>query len=134
MASKTLRFPRHERIDDMTREDDCLFCKIVAGDIPSEIVYEDDRVLAFKDISPMMPVHVLVIPKEHYSSIDADIAPEDASALMEAVSKVAHDQGIAESGYRVITNVGDDACQSVHHLHLHVLGGEKMNDGDPSVR
>lgn len=117
----------------VTVESDCLFCKIVAGDIPSEKVYEDERVLAFRDVAPMMPVHVLVIPKAHYTNIADEVADEDMLAVMRAVDEVASAEGIKESGFRVLTNTGDDARQSVHHLHLHVLGGAQMNDGDPSL-
>lgn len=118
----------------MSDQRDCLFCKIVAGEIPSTKVYEDDRVLAFRDVAPMMPVHVLVIPKAHYANIADGVADEDMLAVMRAVAEVAKAEGIDQSGFRVLTNTGDDACQSVHHLHLHVLGGAQMNDGDPSAR
>ena len=118
----------------MSAKEDCLFCKIVAGDIPSNKVYEDDRVLAFRDVAPMMPVHVLVIPKAHYENIADGVADEDLVACMRAVDAVAQAEGVKGSGFRVLTNTGDDACQSVHHLHFHVLGGAQMNDGNPSVR
>lgn len=115
----------------MTNED-CLFCKIVAGDVPSNKVYEDDYVYAFDDISPMMPVHTLIIPKDHYENI-IDSIPDDTMAhLMHAVEKVAKIKGVDESGFRVIINTNDDACQTVHHVHVHVLGGAQMNDGNPS--
>ncbi len=117
----------------MTKKDDCIFCKIVAGEIPSTKVYEDERVLAFRDVNPMMPVHVLVIPKEHYENITDHISDADIIAIMRAVCTVAEQEGIKESGFRVITNTNDDACQSVHHMHLHVLGGAPMNDGDPAI-
>ena len=108
-------------------KDDCIFCKIVAGDIPSTKVYEDDRVLAFRDLNPMMPVHVLIVPKNHYDNIADGVSPEDM------VGTVAEAEGIKESGFRIVANTNDDACQTVHHLHVHVLGGGKMNDGDPSL-
>lgn len=114
-------------------KDDCIFCKIVAGDIPSTKVYEDDRVLAFRDLNPMMPVHVLIVPKNHYDNIADSVAPEDMVAIMDAVGTVAEVEGIKESGFRIVANTNDDACQTVHHLHVHVLGGGKMNDGDPSL-
>ncbi len=114
-------------------KDDCIFCQIVSGDIPSTKVYEDDRVLAFRDLNPMMPVHVLVIPKNHYDNITDGVQPEDMVAVMDAVGKVAEIEGIKESGFRIIANTNDDACQTVHHLHVHVLGGKKMNDGNPSA-
>ncbi len=118
----------------MSRKDDCIFCKIVAGDIPSDVVYEDDRVLAFRDVNPMMPTHVLVIPKEHYDNIADGVSDEDMVAVMRAVGEVARIEGICESGFRMLSNTNDDARQSVHHLHVHVLGGAPMNDGDPSVQ
>lgn len=114
------------------RKDDCLFCKIVAGEIPSTKVYEDDRVLAFEDVSPMMPVHTLIVPKEHYDNIGDNITDEEMGYLFNTVKKVAEIKGIDQSGYRVTVNTGDDACQSVHHIHIHVLGGAQMNDGDPA--
>ncbi len=115
------------------RKDDCLFCKIIAGEVPSTIVYEDDDVLAFEDTNPMMPVHTLVVPKNHYDHIADDLPDDEMGRLLNTVGKIAEIKGIADSGFRVIVNTGDDACQSVHHLHVHVLGGAQMNDGDPSV-
>lgn len=105
----------------------CLFCKIIAGEIPSAKVYEDEKVYAFKDINPQAPVHVLVIPREHIESADCVNADNSASvsAVFEAIPKVAAACGL-ENGYRVITNVGEDGCQSVKHLHFHVLGGKKL--------
>ncbi len=113
-------------------DQDCIFCKIVSGDIPADKVYEDDRVLAFRDLDPMMPVHVLIIPKRHYSNIADGVSAEDAAALVDAIGTVAGLEGVKESGFRIVANTGDDACQSVHHLHIHLLGGGQMNDGDPS--
>lgn len=106
---------------------DCLFCKIINGDIPSSIVYEDDSVLAFKDINPNAPVHVLVIPKTHITSIDcaSDDNIDSISKVIKAVPIVAKTCGL-DNGYRVITNVGEDGGQSVKHLHFHILGGEKL--------
>lgn len=106
---------------------DCLFCKIVNGDIPSNKVYEDDKILAFRDINPLAKVHVLIIPKEHISSADdVDSANSHLVAhIFESISKIATLAGIT-NGYRVITNVGEDGCQSVKHLHFHLLGGEKL--------
>lgn len=113
--------------------DDCIFCRIAAGEIPATKVYEDDRVLAFEDLSPQMPVHTLIIPKEHFDNI-ADGIPDDTMArLMQTIGVVADIKGIRESGFRVIINTNDDARQSVHHVHVHVLGGAPMNDGDPSI-
>lgn len=107
---------------------DCLFCKIAAGEIPSSKVYEDEHVLAFRDINPVAPVHVLVIPKQHLASI-ADIGPDHVdllARLFAAVQRVAAETGVAETGYRVVTNTGRDAGQQVFHLHLHVLGGRLL--------
>lgn len=105
----------------------CIFCKIAAGEIPSEKVYSDDKVYAFKDISPQAPLHILVIPREHIESAN-DITAENSAniaAVFEAIPKVAAACGL-ENGYRVITNIGDDGCQTVKHIHFHVLGGKKL--------
>lgn len=112
--------------------EDCIFCKITAGEIPSTKVYEDDQVLALEDLNPMMPVHTLIVPKEHHANIGDDIPDALMGHLFNTVKKVAEIKGIAESGYRVIVNTGDDACQTVHHVHVHVLGGAPMNDGSPA--
>lgn len=112
---------------------DCIFCKIAAGDIPASVVYEDDKVIAFDDLSPMMPVHTLIIPKEHHANIGDDIPDALMGHLFNTVKKIAEIKGIAESGYRVIVNTGDDAQQSVHHVHVHVLGGASMNSGSPAL-
>ncbi len=115
------------------RRDDCVFCKIAAGEILATKVYEDESVLAFEDLSPMMPVHTLIIPKDHYDSI-ADGVPEDVLGhVFATVGEVARLKGVDEGGFRVVVNTGDDACQSVHHLHVHVLGGGQMNDGSPAL-
>lgn len=108
--------------------DNCLFCKIVKGDIPSTKVYEDELVLAFRDIAPQAPTHVLVIPKEHISGVSAVNAENAAIAghCIAVCAKVAEMEGL-ESGFRVVSNCGDDAGQTVHHLHFHVLGGRKLN-------
>ncbi len=108
--------------------DDCIFCKIIKGEIPSTKVYEDDMVLAFEDISKMAPTHTLVVPKKHISNV---LELEDAelmSALFNAIRKVAKIKGVDESGFRLVSNTGDDACQSVKHLHFHILGGKKLTD------
>jgi histidine triad (HIT) family protein len=104
---------------------DCLFCKIVEGKIPSKKVYEDDDVLAFDDIQPQAPVHVLVIPKKHVATLN-DLAPEDdavAGKLLRVAAKIAKDRGIAERGWRATVNVNRDAHQLVFHVHLHLMGG-----------
>ena len=112
---------------------DCVFCKIAAGEIPSTKVYEDDTVVAFEDLNPQMPVHTLIVPREHYANIGDDIPDEVMGHLFNTVKKVAEIKGIAESGYRVIVNTGDDAQQTVHHIHVHVLGGAPMNSGSPAL-
>lgn len=110
--------------------ENCLFCKIIAGAIPSSKVYEDEAVYAFRDIAPQAPTHVLVIPKKHVASVAACDELDDAAiaACIRACRKVAEMEGLTEKGFRVVSNCGDDACQSVHHLHFHVLGGRKMAD------
>ena len=103
---------------------DCIFCKIVSGEIPSNKVYEDDKVLAFYDLSPQAPKHILVIPKEHITSA-ADINSENSAVvahIFEVISKIAEDMGFSD-GFRVVSNCGDSAGQSVKHLHFHVLSG-----------
>ncbi len=104
---------------------DCLFCRIIAGEIPSARVYEDDRVYAFRDINPQAPVHVLIVPKKHMANI-LECDGETAAALTEAVGKIAALEGVAESGFRVISNCGRDGAQSVNHLHVHLLGGKAL--------
>ena len=108
---------------------DCLFCKIIKREIPSSIVYEDDRLLAFNDINPQAPTHVLILPREHIESLN-DAAPGDEATLghlLRLASKIANQQGIAENGYRTVINTGAESGQSVWHLHVHVLGGRPMN-------
>lgn len=108
---------------------DCIFCQIAAGETDSEIVYEDDDCIAFADLNPQAPVHVLVIPKKHIESL-ADAGTEDTDLLgklCQACDTVAREKGIADDGYRVVTNRGEKAGQSVLHLHFHVLGGRPMN-------
>ncbi len=106
---------------------DCLFCKIIAGDIPSTKVYEDDMVYAFRDIAPMAPTHVLVVPKVHIASADEVSAENSAyvARIFEVIPNIAAADGLT-GGYRVITNCGADACQSVKHLHFHILGGKML--------
>ena len=105
----------------------CLFCRIIAGEIPSKKVYEDQYVYAFYDIAPMAPVHVLFVPKQHMDSANAVDAENSVyvAKIFEAIPKVAAELGL-ENGYRVITNCGEDGCQSVKHLHFHLLGGKKL--------
>jgi len=114
----------------------CIFCKIVAGTSPSKKVYEDDRVLAFWDIAPRAKVHVLVIPKQHVESMREleQLPMETRAALLSACLKVAQDQGLTEAGFRIITNAGKNANQSVFHLHFHVVGGEKLPEDAVRVK
>lgn len=109
--------------------EDCIFCKIARGEIPVPFVYEDDLVVAFNDLSPQAPVHVLIVPRVHYRNLGDGVPAEVAVALCGAVPKVAEAKGISESGYRVIVNNGPDATQTVPHLHVHVLGGTPMTHG-----
>ena len=107
---------------------DCLFCKIAAGEIPSNKVYEDDTVLAFRDINPQAPTHILVIPKAHVADSAAQITSENSATVahcFEVIAKIAAQEGLTD-GFRVITNSGADAGQTVPHLHFHVLAGVKM--------
>ena len=108
---------------------DCLFCKIISGDIPSSKVYEDDMCLAFKDINPQTPVHILVIPKLHIASADGVNAENSKyiARIFEVIPQIAAEQGL-KNGYRIVSNCGDDACQSVKHLHFHIMGGTAMTD------
>ncbi len=109
--------------------ENCLFCKIVAGDIPSTKVYEDELCYAFRDIAPQAKVHILLVPKKHIGSLAE--ATEGDSALLGhlalTAAKIAQSEGLA-NGYRVITNIGEDGAQSVKHLHLHILGGQKLSE------
>ena len=105
----------------------CLFCKIIAGDIPSTKVYEDETILAFRDIAQQAPTHILVIPKAHIGSV-ADVSAENSAVIahiFEVIPAIAKAEGL-ENGYRVVSNCGDDAGQTVHHLHFHILGGKKL--------
>ncbi len=108
---------------------DCLFCKIIEGSIPSKKVYEDEMCFAFYDINPQAPMHILVIPKLHIASAD-EVNGENCkyvAHIFEQIPRIAKDAGI-KNGYRVITNCGEDACQSVKHLHFHILGGKKLSE------
>lgn len=105
----------------------CIFCKIVDGSIPSKKAYEDDKVLAFYDLEPQAPVHVLIIPKQHISSVN-DLNEENSAVvahIFEVAAKIAQELGL-KNGYRIVTNCGEDAGQSVQHLHFHLLGGRSM--------
>ena len=108
--------------------EDCLFCKIIDKKIPSTVVYEDDEILAFKDINPVAPVHILVIPKKHVASL-AEIQKEDEQLIGKiytVINEIANKEGIFEKGYRVIVNCGEDGGQEVKHLHFHLIGGKKL--------
>ena len=107
---------------------DCIFCKIVAGEIPSTKVYEDETVFAFRDINPQAPTHILVIPKTHIGSV-AEISAENSAVvahIFEVIAQIAAEEGL-ENGYRVVSNCGQDAGQTVHHLHFHILGGQQLS-------
>ncbi|MEU9887519.1 histidine triad nucleotide-binding protein [Sphaerisporangium sp. NPDC051017] len=108
---------------------DCLFCKIVSGDIPATIVYQTDRTVAFRDVNPQAPTHVLVIPKGHYENAAALAAADDglADEVLQAAHAVAVQEGVAEDGYRLVFNTGPQAGQTVFHVHGHVLGGRSMH-------
>ncbi len=107
---------------------DCLFCAIASGDIPADVVHADDDMVAFRDINPQAPVHVLVIPRAHHATA-AELGAADpalAGRLLEAAGRIAEAEGVAATGYRVVTNTGEGAGQSVHHVHFHVLGGRDL--------
>lgn len=106
---------------------DCLFCKILAVEIPSTKVYEDDKILAFRDIAPQAPTHILVIPKEHIGGVDELNAENSAvvAHIFAKIAEIARAEGLSE-GYRVVSNIGEHGCQSVRHLHFHILGGKQL--------
>jgi histidine triad nucleotide-binding protein 2 len=110
--------------------EDCLFCKIIKGEIPSTKVYEDEFVYAFKDINPEAPVHILVVPKKHIESVNGieEVDENIIGKIFLAIKKIAKEQGVAESGYRVVSNCGKDAGQTVMHLHFHILGGKELGE------
>ena len=108
---------------------DCIFCKIANGEIPSDFLYEDDNAVAFRDLNPQAPTHVLVVPKKHYANIVDGVPAQTLKSMTEAVASVAQKEGIAESGFRCIMNTGAAAGQTVMHLHMHVLGGEPLGEG-----
>ena len=105
---------------------DCLFCKIIDGEIPSKKVYEDEFVYAFDDIEPEAPVHTLIVPKEHYTNLQDNVPEDVLGKLMARVPKIAEIKGIDETGFRVLINTGEDAAATVPHLHVHVMGGVKF--------
>ncbi len=107
--------------------DDCPFCRIVRGEIPTQKVAEDDHSVAFRDIDPQAPVHVLVVPREHIASLNEAADPATIGRLALMAAQIARTEGIAESGYRTVINTNRDALQSVFHVHLHLIGGRKMD-------
>lgn len=111
------------------KDENCLFCKIIAGDIPSTKVYEDENVFAFRDINPQAPVHILVVPKEHIACAN-DIDSSNSAVVahvFESIAKIAKAEGLT-GGYRVVNNCGEDGGQTVMHLHFHIIGGEKLSE------
>ena len=108
--------------------EDCIFCKIANKEIPSNIVYENDDILAFRDINPVAPVHILVIPKKHLSSV-LDLSEEDemlVGKIYTIINEITRKEGIDESGFRIVVNCGEDGGQEVKHLHFHIIGGKKL--------
>ena len=108
---------------------DCLFCRILAGEIPAEVIYQDERSIAFRDINPQAPTHVLVIPRDHIEALDEATQKDEAllGHLLRVAARVANEEGLSESGYRTVVNTGAGAGQSVFHLHLHVIGGRALS-------
>jgi len=106
---------------------DCLFCKMVAGEIKPDVVYEDDKVLAFRDINPQAPVHFLIIPKKHVATLNELDDQELAGYLMLTAAKLAQQEGLGDKGYRTLVNCNSHGGQAVYHLHVHVLGGRQMH-------
>lgn len=109
--------------------EDCIFCMIGRGEIPAKVVFENDDVVAFDDISPQAPVHTLIVPKRHFADMGDGLSDQDFAAIFSAVPEVARIKGLDQSGYRVIVNNGSDANQTVKHLHVHVMGGRAMAHG-----
>ncbi len=110
---------------------DCIFCKIIAGQIPSDVVYTDDKVIAFRDINPMAPVHILIIPREHIPSLN-DVTEQQITLvghMVQVARQLAKQQGVATKGYRIVINTGPQGGQVVQHLHMHLLGGRELTGG-----
>lgn len=107
-------------------KEDCIFCKIINNEIPSTRVYEDDTIIAFNDINPIAPVHILVVPKVHINSLMELENNELLIHILEVIKQIAKEQGIDKDGFRVVTNIGENAGQEVKHLHFHILGGTKL--------
>ena len=110
--------------------DDCLFCRIVTGDVSADVVHRGNGMVAFRDIAPKAPVHVLVIPERHVDSMAGvgGLTPDERADMLAFIAEVGRDEGLEATGYRVTTNHGPDALQSVHHLHWHVMGGTRLSD------
>ena len=111
------------------KDPDCIFCKIIEGELPSDIVYRDEKVIAFRDINPIAPIHLLIIPRKHIPSI-RDLTDDDLPLqghMTVVANKLAEDEGIADAGYRLVINCGDEAGQTVHHIHMHLLGGRTLS-------
>ena len=109
---------------------ECVFCRIVAGELPSDILYQDDEVMAFRDINPLAPIHVLIIPKRHINSL-ADLSEGETQIIghmAEVANRLARQEGVAEKGYRLVVSSGEDGGQVVSHLHMHLLGGRRLSD------
>ena len=109
---------------------ECVFCRIVAGELPSDILYQDDEVMAFRDINPLAPTHVLIIPKRHINSL-ADLSDDETQIIghmAEVANRLARQEGIARKGYRLVVSSGEDGGQVVSHLHMHLLGGRRLSD------
>jgi len=109
---------------------DCIFCRIVAGELPGDVLYQDDEVMAFRDINPLAPTHVLIIPKRHISSL-ADLKDDETQIIgrmARVANKLARQEGVAEKGYRIVISSGADGGQVVPHLHMHLLGGRRLSD------
>lgn len=120
--------PPTQASTDSPTDPDCVFCRIVAGEIPATVVHEEEHTVAFRDLEPQAPTHVVVVPRRHVPTVAALVeqAPEEVAALVAAVAAVAHQEGIDEGGYRTVFNTGRDAHQTVLHAHVHVLGGRVM--------
>ena len=107
-------------------EEDCVFCKIIKGEIPSTKVYEDDEIVAFNDINPIAPIHILVVPKKHILSIMEINDDKLLGNINEVIKKIAIEKGLDQKGFRIVTNIGEDGGQAVKHVHFHILGGTKL--------
>ncbi|KXB34814.1 HIT domain-containing protein [Atopobium deltae] len=108
--------------------DDCIFCKLAQGAIPTDMVYQNEQAAAFKDAHPLAPVHVLVVPKTHHENILDGVDGQLLAGMLDCVEHVVDTCGVRESGFRIVANTGDDAGQTVHHLHWHILGGHRLSD------